>query len=299
LKYGRVGHGDDGAPEGRARLVFRTLNDKGHLPPDTFLQLFSMRPDSSKPSPYYVLRVRDFGAGAVEGIAYRGDLTPKRRKLEDRLQTPKDSTRDKMEVADLQRSERRARRLVRHRLMGIQADRLLTLTYRENKEDLQGCWKDFHRFRRMMFKTFPNFAYVVVPERQKRGAWHFHLGVKGFYNVGIVRAFWRKAISGDRKADVGNIDITSPRKGGAWQRVKLARYLAKYLTKDMDVQTMHSRRFASSHNIQPPTEVEFYVPVNEDAFYFVAKIFERIAKRGFSRRFESDGPFPLIWLSTY
>lgn len=147
-----------------------------------------------------------------------------------------------------ERANRRAAATVRRKAMTMQADRLLTLTYRRNEDQLSRAWEDFQKFARLMRETFPGFKYIVVPEYQKRGAVHFHMAIKGFYPVNTVRKLWRHVIQD------GNIDITTPRHGNhAWQPYKLASYLCKYITKDlrddMHLAKLGAHRFRTSLGI--------------------------------------------------
>jgi len=109
--------------------------------------------------------------------------------------------------------------------MAMGADRLLTLTYRENRTDPAQAWEDWQRFARLCRERFQEFKYVVVPERQKRGAVHFHVALNTYYSVRTLRALWLQVVT------EGNIDITTPRTGGRWQVYKLAGYLSKYIAK--------------------------------------------------------------------
>lgn len=211
--------------------------------------------------------------------------------------------REEMSDADLERSVARSRQNMRHRVLMLRADRLLTLTYRENKANLKACWLDFMRFVRAVKKLLPGFRYVAVPERQARGAFHFHLAVRGFYNVNILRYLWRRALCGDGNASgensPGNIDITSPRRGGSWQRAKLARYLAKYMSKNMASEDMNARRFSSSCSIEQPKVTRLYLPIGDDTYHRCTQIINNIATKGVMRKFEFGAPIPGFWMSSF
>jgi hypothetical protein len=58
---------------------------------------------------------------------------------------------------------------VRLRCKAIQADRMITLTYRENMEDKARLKRDFDALQRRL-GALGGFQYVAVAERQKRGA---------------------------------------------------------------------------------------------------------------------------------
>lgn len=140
------------------------------------------------------------------------------------------------------RNAARARSALRRLVMAMQADRLVTLTTRDNITDLAASAAQFRAFIMRLQRGTPSLEYVAVPERQKRGAWHWHIAVRGYVPVRTWREAWR-AVVGD-----GNIDVTTPRTGPRyWQDddipevktniaavqacIRIARYLAKYLGK--------------------------------------------------------------------
>jgi len=150
------------------------------------------------------------------------------------------------------RAARRARQSVRWKCRAIAADRLLTLTHRENITDKAASRRVLSKFLAMCRKEWGRaWRFVCVPERQQRGAWHWHLALPGFWNVHKLRAFWWRA-HGERVAmseggrpvlldaseTPGNVDICLARKQqkrrGVWHADNLAGYLAKYIGKAFD-----------------------------------------------------------------
>lgn len=282
------------APAGGStpRLVYTTLDD---MPSSSLVS--RERPESQ----HNAVLIRDFGGSHYELVSISSaSMRPPRRGTKKGCRRNK---REEMSEADLERSVARSRRNMRHRVLMLRADRLLTLTYRENKADLGACWRDFMRFVRAVKKQLPRFRYVAVPERQARGAFHFHLAVRGFYNVTILRYLWRRALCDDGNASgensPGNVDITSPRGDGTWQRAKLARYLAKYMSKDLASEQMHARRFSSSCSIEQPKITRLYLPIGDDTFRRLTQIMNSIAPKGVKRMFEFGGPVPGVWMSSF
>jgi hypothetical protein len=141
---------------------------------------------------------------------------------------------------NLDRALRRARSVVRRKVMSARLDHLLTLTYRDNVVDLARAWEDWRRFVRSVRDSFPGgWTYVVVAERQARGAVHFHAAVRGFQKVRLLRSLWLRVVG------EGNIDVRAPGRGAAWKGHRLARYLAKYVGK-----TMSSRSALGEHRFR-------------------------------------------------
>jgi len=155
------------------------------------------------------------------------------------------------------RAERRARQGVRWAVYGIEADHLLTLTYRENMVDVERAKRDWDGFRRAVDKHCPEWPYVLTMEFQERGAIHFHVAVKGRQDVKMLRACWWGVVGEGQ----GNIDVRGPARRWAgraarWSRGKLARYLSKYLSKSFDALPVGAKRYwASADRARPVVSV--------------------------------------------
>ena len=134
--------------------------------------------------------------------------------------------------------------------MAIGADHLVTLTYRENVQDRIRTLEDQERFHRMLRRAGASISYVTVLEYQKRGAIHLHIAVKGFQDVRLLRRCWYKVVGNGQ----GQVNVRGPRPGSS--PVKLARYLSKYISKDLDALPREAgeHRYFCSLGINVPTE---------------------------------------------
>ena len=153
--------------------------------------------------------------------------------------------RDSHEMRAIRRARSRLRRLV----LSANADHLLTLTYRENVTEFTQTSADLARFVRRVKADLPGWVYIAVPERQQRGAWHWHLAVIGRQDVDLLRVAWRDVV-GD-----GNIDVQKPKHHTADRRLALVKYLGKYLAKgfqDAD-RVLNGHRYRASLGIQVPS----------------------------------------------
>jgi hypothetical protein len=153
-------------------------------------------------------------------------------------------------AANEDRAVRRARSRLRQLILSINADHLLTLTYRENVTDFERGCDDLSKFVRLVKGKMPRWAYVAVAERQQRGAWHWHLGVCGRQDVDLLRACWRHVV------DEGNIDVKPPKGTIKHRRLALVKYLGKYLAKGFKEgdRELNARRFRASRGIEVPAE---------------------------------------------
>ncbi len=184
------------------------------------------------------LKLRDYGNGFAEmGYSFVGLA---RKKSAARGMS---ETREKNES----RASSRAKSKMRHLVLGSGATHMLTLTYRENVIDLAQTERDLVRFVRLVKASYPEWRYIAVPERQKRGAWHWHLAVCGWQDIGCLRAAWRRCVG------EGNIDVQAPKGPRAKQRLALVAYLTKYLAKDFDEEhELNRHRYRRSQNIVDP-----------------------------------------------
>ena len=157
------------------------------------------------------------------------------------------------------RAVRRAKSRLRQLILSANLTHLLTLTYRENVTDFKRAADDLNRFVRKMKVNLPEWLYVAVAEQQERGAWHWHLAVRGRQNVDLLRRLWREIVG------EGNIDVSAPKGNRKDQRLYLVQYLGKYLVKAFATgdRKLNKHRFRSSRNIQVPME-RFTVSLHSD-----------------------------------
>lgn len=195
--------------------------------------------------------LKDYGQGLGEvGWSFVPNLKPRVK-----------ACRGESEVQELNqdRASRRARSRLRQLILASGTDHLLTLTYRENLTDYGRACADLNRFVRRVKKHLPDWTYIAVPEKQKRGAWHWHLAVIGRQDVTLLRSLWRGVV-GD-----GNIDVEPP-KGGKNPRLSLVKYLGKYLAKGFTEghRELNGHRYRASHGIRVNVE-SVAVPENRRA----------------------------------
>lgn len=209
----------------------------------------------------------------------------------------KNEDKDTMDSTTLFKSCSRAKISVRRKLLTLSADRMLTLTFRENLTDLDEAWRVFKYFGKLMRGHWKNFAYVCVPEYQKRGAVHFHLAIKGFYNVTIVREFWRRAAG----AYGGNVDITKPRKrfgkGSNWNPKKIAGYLSKYITKN-EVVAFNKRRYSTGGKIEVPEPMRGWLALGLSVPQILGQVLQSLTHKPATQYFEFEAYFSGYYAAT-
>ncbi|WP_454874790.1 rolling circle replication-associated protein [Paraburkholderia xenovorans] len=192
----------------------------------------------------WVVRGRRFDDGQVEVTVDRFDryvgcqglnLMPRAKRGE--------SENGEQNLAD---AAKRAKQQVRLRCKAIGADRMITLTYHENMTDKARLKRDFDAFRRRLSKI-QDFHYVAVAERQKRGAWHLHIAVKGRQNYRVLRSVWGRVIGCENV----RVHVRNPFKEKGL-RHKLASYIGKYITKEFGEHSLNEKRYWTSKGVAVP-----------------------------------------------
>lgn len=164
------------------------------------------------------------------------------------------------------RSTRRARTKVRRLCKNRGLSVMLTLTYRENMTDRQRMGRDFDVFVKRLRRVVPDFQYVCVFEKQKRGAYHAHIAVprvlshylhKGalMRSYDFLRSVWRAVVG----VDNGNVDV-SRNKRIARSSSRLATYIAKYIGKDFDSAGEGDSYRASGRDLPKPVVIRILSP---------------------------------------
>lgn len=196
----------------------------------------------------YVSVLRDFGDGVAEvGWCVVAAGGPRRV-----------GRRPQGRISHDERNARRARSQLRRKVLAGRFDRLVTLTQRENVQDVGEYMTRVRRFVRLCQRRGILRKYVAVMERQARGALHVHFAVRGWVPVQVLRAV-------ARRAGFDNVDISYRRRAGSgtqWKRVELAGYLAKYMAKEC-VRSVGGHRYLCSKGIEVPEDREEVRSVGE------------------------------------
>jgi hypothetical protein len=160
----------------------------------------------------------------------------------------------------LERSQRRAKTGVRLLVTELAPSALVTFTTREtlSLDQLLWVWQHFTRSMRLAGQEF---EYVAVPEPHPTNPDHLHLHVayRGRTPFGMMRRFWHialEALHGRRvtcilrgKEAPGNIDVQPVKSRDSIRRIrKIARYVSKYITKDL-ISEFNRRRYWPSKGI--------------------------------------------------
>lgn len=160
----------------------------------------------------------------------------------------------------LENSQRRAKRRVRLQVTELAPTALVTFTTRETLtlDELMWVWQYFTRLLR---SGAMDYEYLAVPERHPSNPDHLHLHVayRGRTPYGVLRRFWHMALEARHGRKVscilrgsdspGNIDVQNIKARDSLRRIrKIAKYVAKYITKDV-ISEFNRRRYWPSKGI--------------------------------------------------
>lgn len=157
---------------------------------------------------------------------------------------------------------RRAKQKVSECCKAISADRMVTLTYRENMLDRERALKDWKAFCRRLGKV-TEFHYVAVIEEQERGALHFHVAVRGKQSYVLLRSIWQRVVGVDADGrQMGQVNVRDPHAFGFGVKGahRLAAYIAKYCGKDMQCRELDQKRYFRSRGIVVPEAQYWRLP---------------------------------------
>lgn len=176
---------------------------------------------------------------------------------------------------NLQRSLRRTKQSIKKYVNCIEADHLITLTFRgviTDREYVKSCFVKFLRYLRMGFvvknsdgakirkrnATKKIFDYIAVLERHKSGGYHVHIAVNGRKNIDKLRDAWYKSLGGNgddagekTKGQINITHIKSRKKKNISNTI--SNYLSKYISKSIELdemngeETLFKRRFWRSY----------------------------------------------------
>jgi len=177
-------------------------------------------------------------------------------------------------VRSIKKAAQRAKQTCRRAIISEGFDEMLTLTYRENQEDLELTKKHFKEWVRRMKRALPGFRYCAAHEKQERGAYHWHCST---YRLpqhadykGVKIKAWELGTKVWRDI-VGEFQFAGPlQPGQAWPKVtnglcfvgqknrfgayvrgrsslaKMASYVSKYIMKDYEKSPAGTNRFSRS-----------------------------------------------------
>lgn len=171
-------------------------------------------------------------------------------------QNEPDLTVDK--AANLLSNMRRAKQKLYEYARCVKWEYFVTWTFQKekvNRYDFDECSKLLRKWLNNQKQlNAPDLLYLVVPEKHKDGAWHFH-GLMS--NIGSIRLedLHKKDIQGHKiyrlrgfkygkKTEISRVEDTH----------KISNYVTKYITKDLCIELLGRQKYFVSQNLPKPKE---------------------------------------------
>ena len=181
----------------------------------------------------------------------------------------------------------------------IQADCMMTLTYRANQQDEKRVEADFKAFRKRL-ETIGKFQYVATLERQEgymngnmqaqqgRSSIHVHIACQQFpaylrnehgvrvKSYALISSMWSRVIGRGN----GNVNFTKPRGRNSAHRI--ASYIAKYVSKKVSEAALNAKSYWSSKNIEMPKPERIWYDGDTSTYDIVVAIAKQFAVKGYT-----------------
>jgi hypothetical protein len=186
--------------------------------------------------------------------------------------TPRRGTRTlpaERDAESIERSQRRAKTRVRLAVTELAPTAMVTFTTREVMP-LDALLEVWGRFTRLMRVAGFEFEYVAVPEpHQNRDHLHLHVAYRGRTPFNVMRRFWHIALEARHGRAVrcilrgaespGNVQVERVKARDDLRRIrKIARYVSKYITKDL-IAEFNRRRYWPSQGINLAAAEAFWL----------------------------------------
>ncbi len=210
---------------------------------------------------------------------------------EDSLSDKEDKAKMGRRADNARRAQVAFRRIVASNLCGGANPILVTLTYRDNFTDLARAYKHLTAFNQSLrYRYGKAFAYILVPEFQKRGAVHFH----ALY-WGLPEIVFHSERQDRTLAQIWGHGFVFLKKTDGDE--KLSFYLAKYFTKAfLDTRLRNFKCYVASRNIKRPLVQmgPFNIPVVLEEYGVIG---DPIVDRSYRTHWLGEGRFRLFKFS--
>ena len=136
-----------------------------------------------------------------------------------------------------------------------------TLTFDPKKVDRYDyslCTKKLSQWLNNARKLCPDMVYLVVPEKHKDGAFHFHGLFSCIDDLGLVDS-GRRDSSNQVIYNVGKYKLGFSTATRIRERKRASSYITKYITKDLFLATLYKKRYWVSRNALLPQVEDFYL----------------------------------------
>lgn len=174
---------------------------------------------------------------------------------------------DKMQFISKIKSTNRSKQAIYSYARCVKWDWFLTFTIDDEKKDrfnYDSCSKAIRMWLNNQRKRFaPDLKYLVVPEQHKDGAWHFH-GLLADCGKMVFAYSGHKDSTKKKIYNLENYKLGFTTATRVTDYHKVARYIGKYVTKDLCGMTKGKQRYFVSKNLDKPKVSNFLLVKGED-----------------------------------
>ena len=170
---------------------------------------------------------------------------------------------NELDPDSVRRARQRAQTRVRHLAKNLGVSHLLTLSTRQRantREEMLGYWSRFLRLYERASGKRLAFIEVVEQHPTNPGHLHIHAAVTSYLHANTLRRLWYIALGGTGaergSATPGGVHMRQFKSKEAGRRAsRIARYIAKYMTKDT-VEEFNKKRYSASRGASSGLEAD-------------------------------------------
>jgi len=236
------------------------------------------------PGPSYLCIAKGYGENGgkllLRTVHERPQLTPHEPDPEHPPRSRYGEPRSESDPVDLTRAGWRARAQIEDwvRMTCTRATdyRLCTGTRRNGFASTTDVWAAVATLRKGVNRHYPGVRMLAVPELHhgqgtNEGTYHVHIimvfpaGMRPLY--GVFHRMWYRALGGtgrEKGVDTpGNFDFakTHGADGRRYSPCQAARYISKYVTKDLEAGFVGQKRFTKTHGAPEPVRRYWWQPI--------------------------------------
>lgn len=221
----------------------------------------------------YNVKIKNYGNGQVQTriyshLIYTGDKEKTEKEELERNPFDGEPTKEVRDFEELEKERERSLNSNMKRAKGKIYDYsranvwewFVTLTFAPdtvNRYDYTSCTKKLSEWLHNMRRdTETDFKYIVVPERHKDGAYHFHGLFAGCDSLGITFS-GHCTNEGEKIYNIGRYKLGFTTATRVKQNEAVTKYITKYTTKDLMEHIKGKKKYWVSRNLNLPVETTY------------------------------------------
>jgi hypothetical protein len=140
--------------------------------------------------------------------------------------------------------------------------------------------------------------YVLTLELQARGVWHAHVALRGRQDWKLLISIWRFRVLPSYGTDGAVFDNIKRRGKGKFTSSQIARYISKYIGKEMDEVAFNKKGYWASKWIPAPVISVKYFDTKAEALRYLLEAVEARGQIFVPARVWSHPDLDIHWFAT-